>query len=31
MASITRDEKSGMYCIHFRFGGKQFQKSLKNL
>lgn len=29
MAGLTKDDKSGMYRIHFRYGGKQFQKSLK--
>ena len=29
MASFRKDEKSGVYRIHFWFGGKQYQKSLK--
>jgi integrase len=29
MASIKKDPISGNYRIHFRYGGKQFQKSLK--
>src|SRR5688500_3900007 len=29
MASLTRDPNSGIYRVHFRYGGKQYQKSLK--
>jgi hypothetical protein len=29
MAALSRDENTGILRIHFRFGGKQFQKSLK--
>jgi integrase len=29
MASLSRDPTSGNYRIHFRFGGRQYQKSLK--
>lgn len=29
MASLSRDKNAGVYRIHFRFAGKQYQKSLK--
>jgi hypothetical protein len=29
MAALSCDPETGIYRIHFRYGGKQFQKSLK--